>query len=179
LLNGYPIVRQWGDLGRIAQACGGLAVQSVSEWKRVPEKRLPAVAAALNVPPGVLRPDLHLRRIAAGEPSTLLELLLAWRIVWAARRTLTDVEVAVRIACDHEAQARDALKDALRRYRRDKADWELRWLEMQRESIAALRKRVREAVQARRDAQSVIAERRRWLVQTGIPASFLNNGSSR
>ncbi|WP_148505814.1 hypothetical protein [Tanticharoenia sakaeratensis] len=178
MTNGYPIVRQWGDLKRIATACGGLSVQTVSEWKRVPRRRVAAVAAALGVPPGVLRPDLHLSLIAEGEPSTLLELLLAWRMVCAARRTLQEVEKPFRVARDHEAEAKRALKKARRRYYRDKAKWEPRWLEMQQEEIATLRGRVQDVLYFRNAARKAFSDRRRWLVQTGIPLSFLNNVSS-
>lgn len=60
--SGYPLFRMWGDISRIARACN-LTPQSVSEWKRVPERHLPTVAQLLGTTPERLRPDLALRNL--------------------------------------------------------------------------------------------------------------------
>lgn len=57
-----PFIRKWGDVKRIARACG-VTVQAVSLWKRVPERHLAVVADLLGVTPEQLRPDLVVRNM--------------------------------------------------------------------------------------------------------------------
>jgi len=58
----YPVFRKWGDVSRIADACG-ITAQSVSEWKRVPERHLQTVSRLVGVTPERLRPDLAVRNL--------------------------------------------------------------------------------------------------------------------
>ena len=46
-----------GAVKAVAAECG-IRTAAVSQWKRVPEKRLEATAAALGIPAHLLRPDL-------------------------------------------------------------------------------------------------------------------------
>lgn len=47
-----------GSLGRVAEIAG-VTVGAVSIWKRVPQKAIDAIAAALHIPRHTLRPDLY------------------------------------------------------------------------------------------------------------------------
>jgi hypothetical protein len=58
----FPIFRVWGSCSEIARTCG-VTPQSVSEWKRVPERHAATVARLLGTTVERLRPDLALRNI--------------------------------------------------------------------------------------------------------------------
>ncbi|MBB2200469.1 hypothetical protein [Gluconacetobacter tumulisoli] len=174
-MMGYPICRRWGDISRIAAACGDLTAQSVSEWKRVPRRHVETVAAMLGVPPGVLRPDLNLARLAAGEPGTLLEILLAWRIICTARTVLAR---ATQACLDAEAE-RDriacALQEAEARLARDRTAWRPELLDMHRENIQHLTSRLQAAqTQVARAYEAQVAQHR-TMVRSRIPAAFLTD----
>jgi DNA-binding transcriptional regulator YdaS (Cro superfamily) len=46
-----------GAVKRIAEACD-ISTAAVSQWKRVPRRRVAAVAEALGIEPAQVRPDL-------------------------------------------------------------------------------------------------------------------------
>ncbi len=46
-------------LAAIAEACGGITIQAVSDWTRVPPRQCLAVEALSGVPREKIRPDIY------------------------------------------------------------------------------------------------------------------------
>lgn len=57
-----------GLTSRIAAACK-IRTQAVSQWKRVPLRRVPAVESATGIPRALIRPDYAWTPLAAREAS--------------------------------------------------------------------------------------------------------------
>lgn len=55
-----------GAVTRVAAALG-ITTAAVSTWRRVPKKRVEAVAEVLGVPPERLRPDLYEQKPSSAE----------------------------------------------------------------------------------------------------------------
>ncbi|MFT8675331.1 MAG: hypothetical protein ABF791_05640 [Acetobacter sp.] len=178
LAMGYPFLREWGDASRIAEACGQISPQAVSQWKGIPRQHLHAVSVILNIPAGVLRPDIGLVRLANGEPATLLELILAWRIVKAARATLGHATQAAKEARAEQARASAALHMATAQLARDKQAFRAELLVMQHRNIEHLRSYLKAAENRAEQADKARKAQYRSLIRSGIPQSFIQDGLS-
>ncbi|GBQ27139.1 hypothetical protein AA12717_2578 [Gluconacetobacter sacchari DSM 12717] len=174
-MMGYPIFRRWGDISQIAAACGAITPQSVSEWKRVPRRHVETVAAMLGVPPGILRPDLNLARLAAGETTTLLELLLAWRIVHAARTVLARAEQACLDAEAERDRIAAELLEAEACLARERTIWRPEMLDMRQDAIEHLTSRLQTAQEGVARANERRVAQNRAMARSGLPAAFLDH----
>ena len=74
-----------GTVKQIAAALG-ISTAAVSQWKRIPEDRVPDIAKALNLPPASLRPDLA-PAPPHSEPSTGAPRMVARPVLRRRRRT--------------------------------------------------------------------------------------------
>lgn len=173
LMMGYPIFRRWGDISQIAAACGAITPQSVSEWKRVPRRHVETVAAMLGVPPGILRPDLNLARLAAGETTTLLELLLAWRIIHAARTVLARSEQACLDAEAERDRIAAELLEAEACLARERTIWRAEMLDMRRGAIEHLTIRLQTAQEGLSRANESRMAQKRAMARSGLPTALL------
>lgn len=177
LNGGYPFIRSWGDAGRIATVCGQVSVQAVSQWKRVPRRHLNSVASLLGVPAGVLRPDIDLVRLANGTPASLLELILAWRIIQAARATLGHATQAVKEARIKRDNMAAELHAAQKQLVHDRQIFRADLLDIQSQTIERLHTDLRTAHSQVKKAERARVACYRSLIRTGIPCMFLQPNS--
>ena len=54
-----------GGVAALARALG-VTSQAVSQWRKIPAERVPAVSRATDLPPHLLRPDLYRRPLSTG-----------------------------------------------------------------------------------------------------------------
>lgn len=165
----YPFIRSWGDASRIAAACGQVSVQAVSQWKRLPHRHLNTVAALLQVPAGVLRPDIDLVRLENGTPATLLELLLAWRLIKAARATLTQATQTMQAARAERDNTAARLNVAQEQLRRDRRVFRADLLDLRSQTIKRLRLDLHAAQEQAQMAEQARRRCYRSLIGLGIP----------
>lgn len=169
----YPFIRSWGDASRIAAACSQVSVQAVSQWKRVPHRHLNVVASLLGVPAGIVRPDIDLLRLANGAPATLLELLLAWRLIKAARATLAQATLTMQAARAERDNTAAKLNAAQKQLKRDKLIFRADLLDLQSQTIECLRLDLHTAKERAKEAERARGRCYRSLIGAGIPRSFL------
>lgn len=140
---GQRFITRWGDCSRIAGACG-VTTQAVSQWKRVPERHVRAVAALLGTTPERLRPDLaekHLMTSTDMNPSDAAAALARRdESISQAVNELEDLHLATEKAVANLHLARSHQAEASLAYERARAS-----LRRARSSEARARRRMREA----------------------------------
>jgi post-segregation antitoxin (ccd killing protein)/DNA-binding transcriptional regulator YdaS (Cro superfamily) len=107
-------IEKAGGVNALARALG-ISSAAVAEWRRLPPRRVAAVAALTGLPPELLRPDTHAR---PGPPG-----LAETQAPFAAE--------ARELGLDPEAIAAKAVQDAIR------AEKARRWQEENSEAIEA------------------------------------------
>ena len=83
--NLEALLARRGTVKQIAAALG-ISTAAVSQWKRIPEDRVPDIAKALNLPPESLRPDLA-PAAPHSEPSTGAPRMVARPVLRRRRRS--------------------------------------------------------------------------------------------
>ncbi|MCP1215597.1 helix-turn-helix domain-containing protein [Acetobacter orientalis] len=140
---GQRFINRWGDCSRIAGACG-VTTQAVSQWKRVPERHVRAVAALLGTTPERLRPDLaekHLMTSTDMAPSDAAAALARRdESITQSVIELEDLHLATEKALANLHLARSHQAEANLAYERARAS-----LRRARSSEARARRRMRDA----------------------------------
>lgn len=140
---GQRFITHWGDCSRIAGACG-VTTQAVSQWKRVPERHVRAVAALLGTTPERLRPDLAEKHLMTSTDMNPVDAAAALARreegISLAVNELEDLHLATEKAVANVHLARSHQAEANLAYERARAS-----LRRARSSEARARRRMRDA----------------------------------